>query len=222
MTNETNKYSRIALYLQLALVGLSFLAVVLVYPRLPDMIPMHWGLEGSPDNWWPKTYGAWLLPSLMSVFVVLFPALQKMDPRSENYPEFAKSWAIIRTSIIAMLAYINAIVLYVTLNPAYNHLVGRFVTFGVGLLFIVLGNYMGKVRQNYFVGLRTPWTLADPEVWQRSQRFAGWAFVIAGLIISLESFIWIAAPHIFIATIIAVVVGPVGYSYILSRKKNKA
>ena len=88
------------------------------------------------------------------------------------------------------------------------------------MLFIILGNYMGKVRQNYFVGLKTPWTLNDPEVWQKSQRLAGWAFVLSGLIFIVESIIWIAVAYAFIGTIALVVIVPIAYSYLISRPKK--
>jgi uncharacterized membrane protein len=81
---------------------------------------------------------------------------------------------------------------------------------------------MGKVRQNYFVGLKTPWTLNDPEVWQKSQRFAGWMFVLAGLAFIIESVIWFAFLPVFVVAIFVMVVAPMAYSYVLSRDKDKA
>jgi uncharacterized membrane protein len=79
---------------------------------------------------------------------------------------------------------------------------------------------MGKVRQNYFVGLKTPWTLNDPEVWQKSQRFAGWAFVLAGLAFIIEAIVWFAVVPVFFAAMAVMVILPIAYSYLLSRKKR--
>ncbi|MDD5437576.1 MAG: SdpI family protein [Patescibacteria group bacterium] len=220
MTNETNKPLRTARYVQIILVALMFIAGAVVYSRLPDMLPVHWGFNGEPNNWWPKMYGTWFIPALAALFVILFPILQRVDPKSQNYPGFAKAWAVIQTSILAMLAYAYGVSLFVAIYPAYNALVGRLVVFGVGLLFVVLGNYMGKVRQNYFVGLRTPWTLNDPEVWQKSQRLSGWAFVLAGLLILIESIVWVGVAYVFFGIIVLMVVVPMVYSYLLSRKKR--
>jgi uncharacterized membrane protein len=197
-----------------------FLAGAILYAYLPDMLPIHWGFNGEPNNWWPKAYGVWLIPALAALFTVLFPVLQRIDPKSQNYPDFAKSWAVIQTAILGMLAYMYGVTLFVSIYPVYNALVGRLVIFGVGVLFVILGNYMGKVRQNYFVGLRTPWTLNDPEVWQKSQRLAGWIFVLAGLVILIESIVWLAVPFIFFGVIILTVAIPMVYSYWLSNQKK--
>jgi len=220
MTNEISKPLRTACYIQAAIVALMFLAGAILYAYLPDMLPMHWGFDGQPNSWWPKAYGVWLVPGLAVLFMILFPVLQRLDPKSQNYENFSKSWAVIQTSILAMLAYMYGVTLFVTFYPAYNNLVGRLVVFGIGILFVILGNYMGKVRQNYFVGLRTPWTLNDPDVWQKSQRLAGWAFVLGGLVSIIEAIIWIAVPYVFFGIVILIVVIPTVYSYLLSKKKR--
>lgn len=219
MTNETNKPLRTARYIQIVLVALMFLAGAILYSYLPDILPVHWDFNGEPNNWWPKIYGVWLIPGMSLIFMILFPILQRIDPKSQNYPGFAKAWAVIQTSILGMLAYMYGVTLFVTFYPAYNAMVGRLVVFGIGLLFVILGNYMGKIRQNYFVGLKTPWTLNDPEVWQKSQRLAGWVFVLAGLLIIIEAIIWLAVAYVFFAIILLTVFVPIIYSYLLSRKK---
>ena len=212
---------RVIRSVQMALVAAMFVTAAILYPRLPDIIPMHWGFEGEPDGWGPKTWGVWLMPGLSLLFMILFPVLQKLDPKSQNYENFQKSWAIIQTSILSMLAYMFAVTMFVTLYPAYNAWVGRFVVFGVGALFVIIGNYMGKVRQNYFVGLRTPWTLNDPEVWQKSQRLAGWLFVLGGLLSIVESIIWLAVPYVFFSMVAVMVIVPAVYSYKLAADKKK-
>ena len=88
------------------------------------------------------------------------------------------------------------------------------------MLFILLGNYMGKIRQNFFVGMRTPWTLSDPEVWNKSQRFAGWMFVIGGLITIIESIVWLTSGAIIFAVVFLIAIVPMIYSYLLYRGKG--
>lgn len=204
------------------LVALMFVAGALLYPYLPDMVPTHWGLGGQPDAYNPKTWGAWIIPLMSLVFLVLFPLLPKLDPKRENYLQFKGPWSIIQTSLVCFLAYVYGVTMYATFYPESNSLVGRAVMFGIGILFVILGNVMGKVRQNYFVGLKTPWTLNDPEVWQKSQRFAGWMFVLAGLAFIIESVIWFAFLPVFVVAIFVMVVAPMAYSYVLSRDKDKA
>jgi len=221
MTNENHNSLRIIRGVQFAMVAAMFIAGAILYARLPDVIPTHWGFDGKPNGWSPKSFGVWLIPGLSLFFMILFPILQRLDPKSQNYENFQKPWAIIQTSILGYLAYIYAVTMFVTFEPAYNAMVGRFVIFGMGILFVVLGNYLGKVRQNYFVGLRTPWTLDDPEVWQKSQRLAGWAFVLCGLVAIIESLIWIAVPYIFFSAVVLTVVVPIAYSYVLAKEKKK-
>jgi uncharacterized membrane protein len=203
----------------LVIIGM-FVAGVILYPSLPADIPSHWGFAGNPDSWMPKEYGMWLLPGLTLVLAVLFPVLCYLDPKRENYRLFVRTWEVMQLSIIVMLAYIFAVQLYATLYPEANVLVGRFIVFGVGLLFVVLGNFMGKIRQNFFVGLRTPWSLSDPQVWQKSQRFAGWAFVLGGFLMLAEAFLWRAVPWLFFGIVAFVVVLPTVYSYLIFRRKK--
>jgi len=212
--------SRTLLWVKILIVAGMFLAGALLYPRLPDMITTHWGVSGQPDGWMPKAYGTWLLPGLTLLMTILFPIFSRLDPKQENYPLFARTWEIIQIAMIAMMAYIFAVQLYASIHPEASALVGRFILLGVGALFVVIGNYMGKIRQNFFVGLRTPWSLSDPEVWSRSQRFGGWMFVLGGLAFMVEAAIWKYEIPVFIAVIIAVAVVPVVYSYVLYRQRK--
>ncbi len=219
MTNE-NSLVRLLRYVRIAVVAAMFVAGALAYSHLPEVVPTHWDFEGQPNGWSPKWFGVWLIPGLSLLFLVLFQVLSRLDPKRQNYENFKKPWAVIQTSILAMLAYMYAVTMGVTFYPAYNAMVGRLVVLGIGLLFVVLGNYMGKVRQNYFIGLRTPWTLNDPEVWQKSQRISGWAFVLCGLVAVIESLVWMAVPYVFFGAIALTVIVPVAYSYKLSTDKR--
>jgi len=220
MTNLTRKPIDAMFAARIIIVILMFVAGAMLYGYLPDLIPTHWGFEGQPNQWSPKMWGAWLIPGLSLLFLILFPLLPRLDPKHENYEKFKKPWGIIQTALIAYFAYMYAVTMYVTFYPQYNAMVGRAVVFGMGILFVILGNVMGKVRQNYFVGLKTPWTLDDPEVWQKSQRFAGWMFVLAGLAFIVQAIIWFAILPVFIGLMAVIVVLPIAYSYLLSRKKR--
>lgn len=205
--------------LRLAIVALMFIAGVFLYQYLPDPMPTHWNIAGQVDGWGAKYWAAWLLPGMALLLTGLFPLLSRIDPRHENYEKFKDAWNGIQTTIIAFLAYTYGITTYITLAQVDGSVMGRFMLAGVGLMFIILGNYMGKVRSNYFVGLKTPWALNDPEVWQKSQRFAGWAFVLAGLVFMVEAWWYEYLNVVFIITIATVVVIPTVYSYLISRKK---
>ncbi|MDD5055315.1 MAG: SdpI family protein [Candidatus Peribacteraceae bacterium] len=213
--------SRPLLWVKILIVAGMFLAGALLYPRLPDLITTHWGISGQPDGWMPKAYGTWLLPGLALLLMILFPILSRLDPKHENYALFARTWEIIQIAIVAMMAYIFAVQLYASIHPEAATLVGRFIFLGMGALFVVIGNYMGKIRQNFFVGLRTPWSLSDPEVWSLSQRFGGWMFVFGGLAFMIEAAIWTYEIPVFIAVLLLVTVVPIAYSYLLYRARKQ-
>jgi uncharacterized membrane protein len=217
----TNKISR-ATVIRILIVAAMFATALILYPMLPDMVPTHWGFDGAPNAWSPKWVGVLIGPVVGLVFLILFPILNRIDPKKENYEVFKGPWNMIQTALLVFMAYIFAVTMYVTFYPQYNTLVGRAVVFGIGILFVIIGNYMGKIRQNYFVGLRTPWTLNDPEVWQKSQRLAGWMFVLGGLAAMIEAVVWVSSGLAFFPLVLVVVIVPIIYSYLLSRKKMKA
>ena len=206
-------------YFRLLLVAGMIVASLILYPKLPDTIPTHWGINGQPDDWGSKVWAAWLIPGISIVFMLLFPFLAKIDPKSENYKKFSGPYQAIQTLLIAFMAFIFFLQYYFTFYPARQELMTPIMLSAMGVMFIVLGNTMGKVRQNFFVGLKTPWTLADPEVWQKSQRLAGWMFVIAGIIFLLEAWLQLYVGIVFIIVILAIVLVPTVYSYLLFKKK---
>ncbi len=198
-----------------------FIAGALVYSSLPAIMPSHWGYSGEADGWMPRERGAWFVPAIALLMAVLFPLLSKLDPKEQNYPLFQKSWAQLQLAIVAMMAYVYGVQIYASLHPGASALVGRLIVLGMGLLFISIGNLLGKIRQNFFIGLRTPWSLSDPEIWQRSQRFGGWAFVLGGVLIVLEAILWVWVPVAFFVILGTMVLLPIVYSYVIYQQKMR-
>jgi len=192
------------------------------YPQLPAEVPVHWNFAGEADNFASKAFGAFLLPGLALFFLTLFPLLAKIDPKKENYTKFCATWEWLQTLIVAAFAYFYGVQLFVTLSPAAESLMPRLMLVGVGVLFILLGNLMGKIRQNFFIGLKTPWTLSDPEVWQKSQRVGGWGFIAGGFIVlALAIFYQSQYVSLMLITVTFVmIVVPIVYSYLLYRRKK--
>jgi uncharacterized membrane protein len=204
--------------------AVAVLVALIAFPYLPDPMPTHWGLSGAPNGWSPKWFGTFLMPGMIVLFAILFPVLQRIDPKREQYALFQKPWMAIQIALAAFFLFMEALMYYAALVPSHNDIVGTGVTAGIGVLFIVLGNYMGKIRQNWFIGLRTPWTLEDPEVWQKSQRLGGWMFVLGGiaiLIISLTIRTPLALFITFMSVVLAISIVPIAYSYMLAQRKKK-
>ena len=196
-------------------------ATVVLYPGLPEIIPIHWNFEGIADDWGSKMWAVWIMPGISILMLFLFPLLAKIDPRTKNYEKFSGVYEFFQTLFILFFAFIFFIQYFMIFYPEKNELMSPIMFSALGILFIFLGNYMGKVRQNYFVGIRTPWTLSDPDVWQKSQRLSGWLFVLGGLVFLLQA--WLSLPifWVFIGVIGILVLIPVIYSYVLYSKRRK-
>ena len=213
-----SKKISIHLLLRLLVVVGMFAAGALLYSRLPEQFPMHWNINGEVDNWAPKETGVWIIPLVALGLIILFPLLSKLDPKRANYKKFEKPWDIIQTVIVTFMGYVYGWQLYLTLTDVDGKLLGQGILFALGIMFIILGNFLGKVRQNYFVGIKTPWTLNNEEVWQKTQRVGGWMMVIAGILLLIEAFFFQWAFSVMIGIIVLILIVPVVYSYVISRE----
>jgi uncharacterized membrane protein len=180
------------------------------------MVPIHWNIHNQPDNYAHKMWSTLLFPSITLLCAILFKFLPKLDPRKEAYVQFARPWSIIQNVLILFFAYVYFVSILATLDPSYN--IGAFIMTGIGVLFVLLGNYLGKVRQNYFVGIKTPWTLASEEVWNKTHRIGGWAFVVAGVMLILNGLLYWHVAVVFTIAIVLAVVVPIVYSYVIFKK----
>jgi len=190
---------------------------IYVYPILPDKVPSHWNIHGQVDGWSDKSFAVWFFPLLNLGLYALFLFLPRIDPRRENYSRFFGTYRVIRIFLHVFFALLYMVTLVVSLG--YPLKVDFFVKFAVSLLFLVLGNYMGKIKHNYFVGIKTPWTLANEEVWQITHRFAGPLWVCGGILGMVLSFFTAAwAGYIFFAILITIGLVPVVYSYFVYKR----
>jgi len=202
------------------MIAVSIIASVYFYQHFPDRVITHWDFAGNPNGWSGRGFAAFFLPVLLIVMYVLFLWLPSLDPKKERYAEFAKVYAVFRNFIIFFMLLIYFIA---SLNNiGYKLDVGVSVSLAVGALFIILGNYMGKLKPNWFVGIRTPWTMSSETVWNKTHRFGGKVFMLGGLIMIITGF----APlswrlPLFIVDIIVLSLGTVVYSYIVYLKENK-
>lgn len=201
------------------LVILSFVGSIVARPYLPDQIPMHWNVAGEIDSYANKDYGVFYLPLMMLAMLVLFYFLPKIDPKKDNYEIFKKEWQIIRAGIIVFFAYLQGVIIYTSINSTTDIRPLMFV--GLGALFVLIGNYLSKVRQNYFLGVKLPWTLASEDNWNKTHRFASWTFVLAGLVFLIEAVFPFYSELIIGLAIFSAIALPILYSYWIFRKKSR-
>lgn len=158
------------------------------YPSLPDTVPIHWGFDGQPDGWGSKSTILFLaaLPFLM---LLLFAALPKLAPKGGNFQRFQpvyRIFLILLTVFMCGVSWLSELTVY-GLLPAGGSSISVLVMGGMGLIFLVLGNYMPRIKQNYTFGCRTPWALNDEHNWERTQRMGGIVFVIMGVAMLISS-----------------------------------
>jgi uncharacterized membrane protein len=200
---------------QLAVVLLMLLAGVLAYAHLPARIPMHWNMRGEIDDWAARSFASvFFQPLIVLAMILLAWALPRIDPFKRSYARFRGSYYLIIDLIAAFMALIYAMTLYAAFRPGLP--VGILVPVAVGLLLAVIGNQVAKVKRNFFVGFRTPWTLASETVWVRTHRIGGRIFLLAGLGSALSAFLpapWNMA--IFMALVLGAALSIVLISYVI-------
>lgn len=202
----------------LSAMAVIFLIAFLAYPQMPDPMPTHWNAAGVPDGYGSRLVGVFLVPITTLGIYLLFLVLPKIDPRRANYDRFADTYRFFRTLFILFMLFVLVITLAAVYRPGYR-LNSSLMYVGTGFLFAALGNYLPRVRSNWFVGIRTPWTLSSEEVWQATHRLGGQVMVVAGILVVLSVLVWPdGSLVILMAGALAMSVIPIAYSYILYRR----
>jgi uncharacterized membrane protein len=164
----------------LLMIAAMFAVAAWAWPQLPERLPVHWNIHGEADGYGGKFTGLLLLPIIVAGLYLLMLVIPLVDPGRSNYPSFKKAFNVIRVSLVLYTAAIYA----VTVAAAFGRKVDMHTVIlsAMGILFLVLGNFMSKIRPNWFVGVRTPWTLSSRLSWDKTHRLAGWLFVLMGLL----------------------------------------
>jgi len=157
-----------------------FAAILIAYPQLPNQVPTHWNMQGQANNYSAKWTLFLIGPGLMAGILLLFYFLPWLSPKHWEVDTFQSTYLYIMVVLVSMLAYFAGVSLWVGLGYAAN--VERAIVGGICLLFALLGNVLGKVRRNFYIGVRTPWALANERVWNATHRFAAKTFVLGGVI----------------------------------------
>jgi uncharacterized membrane protein len=178
----SRSYWIIAILLTLA----AWLLAAWLYPSLPQRIPTHWNFAGQVDGWGDKTWATFLVPGMMVAFLVLFAFLPALSPRHFEVDRFRSTYLYIMVLLSALFFYMNGVILLATWQevregPKFMD-IGRALIGGTFLFLALLGNVMGKVRKNFYIGIRVPWTLASDRVWNDTHRLGAWLMVIVGVV----------------------------------------
>ena len=203
----------------LVIAALAVAISIWAYPSLPPRVATHWDLRGTPDGFSSRAWAVALIPIVIIAMTGLFNVLPKLDPRRENYAKFLSSYWLIANAVIVFILVAHGMI--ITTGLGYSVKIDRLMPLGVGLLFVFLGNYLTRIEPNWFIGIRTPWTLSSDTVWRKTHRTAGWLMVFGGLVLASGAFLPGAMLlPLFIVTIVVVAVIPIVQSYVLWKRER--
>jgi uncharacterized membrane protein len=206
-------------YLPLVFIAVTLLISALAYGHLPERVPSHWNMRGEVDGYLSRGLGAFLLPIVALGLWGLLRVLPRIDPRRANYEKFHGMYEMLIVATVGFLCVMHLGILGFALGLPIA--VDRVIFGCVALLLILLGNLLPRARPNWFVGIRTPWTLSSDRVWERTHRVGGYAFALAGVVM-LASLV--LAPSYLLPISIAAAGGTglfvIAYSYIAWRQER--
>ncbi len=215
---DNKKYTNIIILIMLLV---TLVVTLLVYPSLPDSIPTHWGPSGEIDAIGPKyTVFLGLGVAVLCNWLMLFS--EKIEPKQGSYAKFGKVFNIFRLFITVLMCCLQLLTIAFAFNPQVANM-NTIMYPSIGFMFILLGNYMPKVKHNYTFGIKTPWTFASENVWNKTHRMCGPVWILGGLAMASLAFVknTTAAAVIMFAIIAVLVVVPMVYSYVEYQKEIK-
>lgn len=196
----------------LLLVALSFAVAAYAYPLLPESSASHWNASGEVDGYLPRTWAAFFLPVLSLVLVAFFLAIPKIDPLRANIEKFKKDY---HRFLLVMLLF-----LFLIYGQTILWNLGTQISFNLttpllmGALFFYLGSFLEKSKQNWFIGIRTPWTLSSAEVWDKTHKFGAKIFKAAGVLAMVSFLLPAYALFVVIAAVVVAAFATIIYSYV--------
>jgi len=180
-------------------------------------IAIHWGVNGEPNGYADAWFGLLVLPVMTAVLGPFLAFIPRFDPRAENLARSGSAYRWIIGSALVLLGAVQVVIVLAALGNEID--VSRFVGVAVGILFIIIGNFLGKTRSSWFLGIRTPWTLSSDLSWTLTHRVGGYLFIATGLVSALVAFVFPAEAFFWVLMI--GVVGSVSvlfvYSYLVWR-----
>lgn len=200
-------------WIELVLLAAPFVALAVLWPSLPVRIPTHWGVSGQVDGWSSRAFGSLLLPMVNVATYLLVLFLPKFDPRMKKGVE-GNSLAvlgIVRLAMVALLTFMFAVQMMVALGMQVDS--GRLIINGLLVFFLVMGNFFGSLRPNYFVGIRTPWTLESPATWRATHRVGGRIMVFGSLLLMALQFVVPNISAAFLVFVLGLAVWSMVYSW---------
>ena len=201
------------------LVLLSFILSIYFYPQVPEQMATHWNSQGEVDGYMSKLWGLFFMPLVITGLVIMLMVIPRIDPKKENIVKFREYYD---GFIVILILFMVAVHLQILLwNTGIKISPNAVLPLGIGLLFYYIGILTENAERNWFIGIRTPWTLSSDRVWKRTNRLAGKLFRIAGIAAIFGAFFPEFAIYFILVPVIFVAGFTVVYSYIEYQKELK-
>lgn len=192
---------------------LPMLMALAVYDRLPDLVAVHFNFAGEADSYAPKAMAVFGLPLLMAGINLITNIALDHDPKRANASKMLAlvgRWTVPVMSFVVMgITILKSLGAEIAINKVLPAI--------IGVLFFAIGNYMPKCKQNYTVGVKTPWTLSSEENWNKTHRLSGYLWIGMGALLAVSGFFSFSAA-VFMVIILSLAVVPIGYSFWLYKK----
>jgi len=197
----------------------SFIIGIYLYPQMPEKMASHWNAKGEVDGYMPKFWGLFLMPIISLLIFLLFIAIPKIDPLKQNIEKFRKYYD---GFVVLMIAYLFYIYLLTLLwNTGIRFSIVQPLVPAMSILFYYIGILVENAKRNWFIGIRTPWTLSSEKVWEKTHKIGGKLFKIAGIIAFIGIFFQDYAIFFILIPIISVAFYTITYSYFEYQKEIK-
>lgn len=204
----------------IAIVLLPFIYLAYIWNDLPEKVPMHWNIKGEVDRFGTK-YELLLIPILLPLLVyVIFLIIPKIDPK-KRLKEMGGKYQSLKAILTIFMSALSLFIMYTAKNDTEHN--PNYIILIIGLLFVFLGNYFKTIKPNYFIGIKTPWTLENETIWKKTHNLAGKMWFVGGLLVVFCSLILVKEKNMIWFAVITVIITvvPVVYSYLLFRDINK-
>jgi uncharacterized membrane protein len=210
------------LILALVMIALALLAGALLWNQLPDQMASHWDVNDQVNDYIPKFWGVFLMPLITSGMLILFLVVPGIDPLKANIAQFRESFNLFIVLIIAFMLYIHGLTLAWSFGFTNFKMSAAMLPF-MGVLFIAIGFMLRKAKRNFFIGIRTPWTLSSDNVWNKTHQLGSVLFMASGALAIIGGFFggmvafWLMFIPLIGSSLFLVI-----YSYVLYRNETKA
>lgn len=204
----------------IAIVLLPFIYLAYIWNQLPERVPMHWNIKGEIDRYGEKMELI-IIPILLPLLVyIIFLVIPKIDPKNK-LNKMGNKLQTIKVLLTTLMSILALFIIYSAKNESFTN--PNYIVLSIGVLYIILGNYFKTIKANYFIGIRTPWTLENETVWKKTHKLGGKLWFVGGIIVVLTSLILDKEPNVTVFLIITgiITIIPIVYSYIIFKKEKK-